>query len=247
MSRFKAEKIRSYIRKLLHGFRYILTGMGGIFLLAVILSFTDYPFWAYYWLGTHNTDLNITPQLIVIMGGGGMPSPDGLMRCYYGASVGSEYPSAKIIIAVPGDTNLHEDSPELLMARELILRGIDSSRIMYESEGHNTRTQALNISSMIGKQASDSIAVRIITSPEHMLRSVAAFRKIGFANVGGKPSFEKDIDEQLLIKKNVNRRERQLEERALGFRYNMWNYMKYEITVMREYCAIAYYKIRGWM
>ena len=51
-----------------------------------------------------------------------------------------------------------------------------------------------------------------------------------------------------MLKKNgkqLARQEKQL--RSLNIRYNMWSYLKYEITVMREWCAIAYYWIRGWI
>jgi len=27
----------------------------------------------------------------------------------------------------------------------------------------------------------------------------------------------------------------------------MWSYMQYEIIVMREYTAIAYYRVKGWI
>jgi uncharacterized SAM-binding protein YcdF (DUF218 family) len=241
------ERFRWFQRFFFRGFRYLLTFLGIILLLAIILSFTDYPFWAYYWLGTHNTELELEPAIIVIMGGGGMPSPDGLIRCYYGASIGNEYPNAKVIIAVPEDTSMHKESPELLMVRELEMRGIDSARVKFEKKGHNTRTQVLNIRSMLGSGAIDTIPVRIVTTPEHMFRSVASFRKAGFTHVGGAPAFEEAIGEQLLIEKARSKRVQLLEKHSLNFRYNIWNYLKYEVTVVREYTAILYYKIRGWI
>jgi uncharacterized SAM-binding protein YcdF (DUF218 family) len=225
--------------------RKLLLFLGGFTFIAILFSFTDYPFWAYYWLGTHNSELDSAPDIIVLMGGGGMPGPDGLMRCYFAAETAKQYPSSTILIAIPADTSLKENSPELLMASELIMRGIDSARIFYEKKGYSTRTQAVNIFERLGKAAADTLALRIVTSPEHMFRSVAAFRKVGFAMVGGQASFEKDIEERLLIKK-VKGAEKQ-ELRGLSFRYNIWNYLKYEITVLREYCALVYYKIRGWI
>lgn len=219
---------------------------GCILLFSIVSSFTDYPFWAYYWLGTHNADLEIDPDIVVVMGGGGMPSPDGLIRCYFAAKIAHQYPESYIIIAVPEDTALQEDSPELMMCKELQMRGIDSIRVFYEPKGINTRSQALNISAMLGKEALDTIGIRIVSSPEHMYRSVAAFRKIGFRHVGGQPSFEKAIDEKLLVKKKKGIAQPS-DLRGLNFRYNMWNYMKYEITVLRELCAIGYYKLRGWI
>ena len=226
-------------------FRKLIVFLGSITLVAVLFSFTDYPFWAYHWLGTHNSGLDLAPDVVVIMGGGGMPGTEGLMRCYYAAETARQFPNSSILIAIPADSVRKKDSPELLMAAELILRGIDSSRIRFERNGFNTRTQALNIYKLLGEDAADSLALRIVTSPEHMFRSVAVFRKVGFSKVGGAPSFEEDIREALLVKKTKGSEKKELH--GLSLRYNMWNYLKYEITVLREYCAILYYKFRGWI
>jgi len=212
-----------------------------------VLSFSDYPYWAYYWLGTHNTEIKVKPNVIVLLGGGGMPSPDGLMRAYYASEVAKEYKTASIIIALPQDTSLREKSPELMLADELIMRGTDSLRIHYEREGNNTYSQAQNIMRMFDNNYLDTISIYIITSPEHMYRSVMALRKAGFINVGGMPSFEKSIEQEILLKKHKHQKITKLESQQLNLRYNMWNYLKYEITVMREYTAIAYYKFRGWI
>lgn len=235
------------LKWLIYFFNRVFLVLGIATFLAFIFSFTDYPFWAYYWLGTHNAELESQPDVVVLMGGGGMPSPDGLIRCYYTAEIAHLYPESKVIIAIPADTALKEDSPELLMGAELMMRGIDSTRIIYEKNGYNTRTQALNIYSFLGKESADSLTLRIVTSPEHMFRSVATFRKIGFSEVGGAPSFEEDIEESLLVKKEKKEGTNKQEIRGLNIRYNMWNYLKYEITVLREYCAIAYYKLKGWI
>jgi uncharacterized SAM-binding protein YcdF (DUF218 family) len=224
--------------------KLFLMSLGGLFLIALILSFTDYPFWAMYWLGTHNAELDVEPSILVLMGGGGMPSADGLNRCYHAAKTAHYHKNCKIIIAVPADTTREEESPEKLMAHELKIRGIDSSRFIFESEGTNTYSQVMNIKKLLSDRNPDSIAIRIITSPDHVLRSVAVFRKAGFKHVGGHPSFEEDIKEDLLLEKKDRAT---LRQEKLLLRYNMWNYLKYEITVLREYCAIVYYKIRGWI
>jgi hypothetical protein len=80
-----------------------------------------------------------------------------------------------------------------------------------------------------------------------MYRAVRVFRKAGFVNVGGMPSFEKSIEEEILLKKHKNQKITDIESQQLNLRYNVWNYMKYEITVLREYTALAYYKFRGWI
>lgn len=218
--------------------------MGALLAIAIMFSFTDHPFWAIYWLGTHNAELEAEPNLLVLMGGGGMPSPDGLNRCYHAANAGNYHEKCKIIIAVPADTAMGKDSPEKLMAQELILRGIDSTRFIFESEGTNTYSQVMNIKSILCNSVCDTFYIRVITSPEHVLRTVAVFRKAGFSHVGGHPAFASDISEESLLKRKDLRH---LKDERLNLRYNMWNYLKYEITLLREYTAILYYKIRGWM
>lgn len=233
-----------WLQKLIKISKGITLGLGMFLIVAIMLSFTDLPFWAYYWLGTHDVDLESEPNLIVLMGGGGMPSADGLIRCYSAVNIADESPDAKIIIAIPCDTAMPEESPERLMANELILRGIDSSRFIFEPYGSNTISQVQNMRAMFESNALDTLVIRIVTSPEHMLRSVKVFRKAGFKYVGGQPAFGKDIPEELLKKNSQTESEAPA---GVGIRYNMWNYLKYEITVLREYCAIVYYKLKGWI
>jgi uncharacterized SAM-binding protein YcdF (DUF218 family) len=115
----------------------IIAGILTCFFL--VLSFTDIPYYAYHQLGETQEELTNTPDLIVVMGGGGMPSPDGLMRTFYAAEVAKKYEQAKIIIALPyseGDS-LYQLR---LMANELIVKGIDSLRISFEPLGFSTRS-----------------------------------------------------------------------------------------------------------
>lgn len=217
--------------------------IGWFTFIALVLSFTDIPFNVYYGLATRGADLSRKPDYIVMLGGVGMPSPEDLIRIYTAAGAWHQEPESKVIIAFPSEPELKQWSPELLMAKDLIMRGVDSTSILYEREGISTRTQGLNIAKLIGKQNLDSIGVRIITSPEHMYRAVRVFRKIGFKYVGGTPAFESAIDENKLIKGE----RKNSEKRFLKIRYNMWSYLKYEITILRELCAIAYYKVHGWI
>jgi hypothetical protein len=66
---------------------------------------------------------------------------------------------------------------------------------------------------------------------------------VGFYQAGGTPTFEKVIAEEKLMK-GVNRRK---EKTGLTLRYRIWSYMVYEIIVVREFMAIVYYKVRGWI
>lgn len=233
--------IQAFVRFFKKALHYTLYSLGSLLLVTLLLSFTDIPYWQYYWLGTHNCELAKEPDYIVLMGGGGMPSPDGFIRTYFTAGAWHRAKHSKVIIAIPPDTSNHHGSPEIQMANELIMRGVDSSIIFFERNGYNTISQAKAIASFFNADAIDTIAIRLVTTPEHMFRSVRVFRKVGFKQVGGTPAFEVGLKEKRLKKKEDD------SSIWLKFRYNVWSYMQYEITVVREYCAISYYKIRGWM
>jgi len=212
--------------------------LGVVAFLLVALAFTDLPYYAYHNLGTRCEPLDENPEIIVVLGGSGMPSPDGLIRTYYAADAALKHEDARIIIAHPKE----EDSSTYqldLMAHELIIRGVDSTRISYEPNGFNTHSQAVNVAQLLEKQLHSRVLV--ITTPEHMFRAIRSFQKAGLKNVGGLPSFENPIDEEELLDEKTER------EIGLSWRYNIWSYLRYEILVLREYCAITYYKLKGWI
>lgn len=217
--------------------KWLLGAIGFIATICVVLAFTDLPYHAYHQLGTSCQPLEDSPKVIVVLGGSGMPSPDGLIRTYYAAEAALKYPDATIIIAHPAE---NQNTKQLdLMKHELVIRGIDSTRVRYEPEGFNTRSQAVNVAHKL--QDKLHAPVLIITAPEHMFRSIKTFQKTGFTHVGGLPSFEKPLEEQELLGEHAQ------DEIGLPWRYNFWSYLRYEILVMREYCAIGYYWLKGWM
>lgn len=213
-------------------------GFFAVFFLA--LSFTDIPYLAYHQLGqTNRVSLN-NNDYIILLGGDGMPSPSGLIRCYYTADAAKKSPNAKIIIALP--YNQKDSLFQLnLMAIELISKGIHKNRIIYEPTGYNTISQASAISKMITNKSSKLL---VVTSPDHMYRSIKCFEKMGFNSVFSMPTFELPSDEIKLKGKKTDK-DKRLEN--LSLRYNMWSYMVYEIKVIREYFAITYYWLMGWI
>jgi uncharacterized SAM-binding protein YcdF (DUF218 family) len=226
-------------------FKYSIFVLGTVFLIMLVLSFTSQPFWAYHWLGTSKGEFDKSPHYIVVMGAGGMPSPEGLMRCYYAAKAAKEYSEAKVIIAMPTLSEFFWISHPYRMYKEIQLKGIDSTRFIFEIHGTNTRTQALEISKILPRN--DTTKIVVITSPEHMMRAVLAFKKLGFPEVGGIPTFEDVLDEDLLLDQDERRLRTKSLEHNVTLRYNMWNYLKYEILVIRESIAISYYWLRGWV
>lgn len=210
----------------------------------ILLSFTTAPFWMYYYLGISANRLQKEPDYIVVLGGGGMPSESGLMRTYFANKSAEKYPNAKLIIALPGDT-LDTCSAVFMMKQELVKRGVSSNRISFETKGTNTRSQALAVSKMISQEKN----VLIISSPEHMYRSVKAFIKVGLKNTGGEPAFEKAIEANLYFDDDKLGGNNTIPDigNNTQLRYQFWNHMKYQIIVYREYFAITYYKLRAWI
>lgn len=211
-----------------------------ILLIALLLSFTSLPFRAYHALSAPNQVLETSPEAILIFGGAGMPSADGLQRTHFAAALASEYLSVPVIIAHTENKN---DSNRLwqlkLMAHELVLKGVDTNRIIFEPKGTNTVTQC----KLVFAQTSD-IPIVAVTSPEHMLRAILTLKKAGFTQVGGVATFEQPINEESL-KKSAD--PNLIVHESLAIRYNMWNYLIYEIKVVRELVALSYYWLMGWI
>jgi uncharacterized SAM-binding protein YcdF (DUF218 family) len=216
---------------------------GSISLFMLMLAFTDLPYNAYHDLAVRKDTLTTPPEAIVIMGGDGMPSPNTLIRLYHGAEAANEFNKAKVILAMPYNKGAADSLRQLkLMAKELQSKGVNRQRILFEPWGYNTHTQSKQISKMLDHDT----PLLIISSPEHMYRALASFRKVGFNNVGGMAGFEVPSDEERLKKKDEDEDEDE-DVQNLNLRYNMWSYLQYEIIVMREYAAISYYWFKGWI
>lgn len=228
--------------KLKRWFNFFLIVIGSWSLILAAGAFTRIPYDVQVWLGTKNSSYKFKPDYIVFLGGSGMPSGDNLVRLYYTAQISKKITDATVIIAHPIDTSVIA-----LMRSNLILNGIDSSRILLITEGTNTRQQALKISNFLARQHDKNLL--LITSPEYMYRSVATFRKGGFSNVGGIAAFENAmfIDLKYSDKEAGGKAYLPDVSGSIDLRYNFWNYLKLEITCMREFIAIGYYKLNGWM
>lgn len=224
----------------------MLLFLGAISFIMLILSFTSLPYWADYYLGISANTLEEDPEVIVVLGGGGMPSSSGLIRTYYGAKAALVYKDAKIIIALPGDT-LDKNSSIRLMAEEMIMRGVDSNRIVYENEGTNTRWEALNVKSHFFPNSNP--AILLVSSPSHMFRSVKTFQKAGFTNVGGLPSFGRATETSLVYDAIQLGGSSSVPDvgNQISLRYSLWARLHIQISVFREYMAIAYYWLMGWI
>jgi uncharacterized SAM-binding protein YcdF (DUF218 family) len=227
--------------------RIVMYSVVALAILVVMLAFTSLPYWARYRLGTSLAGVPENTQTILVMGAGGFPSEQVLMRLWYTAELATRFNGAKVVIATPGDT-CNASSTVMKMRSTLVAWGIDSIRIILESKGLNTRHQAMEAYSLL-EQKLFSEPVVIVSSPEHIYRSVKCFEKAGFNQVSGKPTLEAMLETDLRIEKNTLGGEKKVPEvgKSITVRYKFWDYLKYEVEVAREYLAIIYYRLKGWI
>jgi uncharacterized SAM-binding protein YcdF (DUF218 family) len=252
----KISKKDTIVKKFWPFLRALLVATGSVAAVMIILAFTPAPFWIWYGMGVKKAGIHRPPDFIVVMGGGGMPSESGLMRTWYAARVAANFPDAKIIIALPGNPSDSLSALNLMKA-ELVVRGISPERILLEDSGTNTRAQALNIwSSRVTRHASpdSSFVIRhssllLVTSPEHLYRAVLAFQKVGFLKVDGMPAFEQAIESDITFNSRKLGGRRYIPDvgNNITLRYQFWTQLNYEILVLREWAALGYYKLKGWI
>ena len=131
------------------------------------------------------------------------------------------------------------------MRHDLITKGVDSLRVILEPNGLNTRMQALEISKFINLKSN----LLLVTSPEHMYRAIRVFKKAGMDNTQGESAFEHAIESSLIYDDDILGGNNYILDMGdnTQLRYQFWNHFKYQIIVYREYMAIAYYKMKGWI
>jgi len=215
----------------------------GVFSILIIgISFTRIPFDIHRWLGTEGNTYFFKPDHIVFLGGSGMPSESNLIRIYYVVALAQKYPASKVLIVHPID-----DAVIHLMCKEIIQKGIDSSRIEIEKRGANTREQAIVIAEDFSEMLTQNNL--IVTSPENMRRTLKVFRKVGFKHIGGESAFENAMFVDLTYdhKELGGKKYSPNVSSNLTLRYNFWNQLKLQITCMRELAALGYYKLNGWI
>lgn len=237
---------RSPLRFLLWPFRFLFNVAACCFIAMIAFAFTGLPWKAYDDLGDGGPALAEPPEFIVILGGGGIPSESGLMRTFYGAQAAREFPKARVVIACPGETT-KTNSTVGLMREELVMRGVARQRVIFEDKGRHTREQAMNCFKLL-RAGERQPAVLLVTSPEHMKRSLLSFRKAGFANVSGSSAQSASVDAELRFKTEELKTDKLPDVgQSLMARYQFWNNIVVETKVLREWSALTYYALLGWI
>jgi hypothetical protein len=89
----------------------------------------------------------------------------------------------------------------------------------------------------------------VVTAPENMYRTLRAFRKVGFTEIAGVPAFDHALFDDLDYHHSGIGGKPYVPDvsGSMDLRYNIWNRLKLEITCVREYAAIGYYELNGWI
>lgn len=228
--------------------RGALQALGAVMALAILAALLGLPWPVYRWLYEVDAGVDGAPDVIVMMGGGGIPSESGLTRAWQTAREAARFPKARVVVAMPfepgeGGTN------RSAVVRELMLRGVSEARLEQEGQGRHTREQALRLRAMLeGRQ--DQVRVLVVTSPEHVRRSVLAFRKAGLAKVRGRPVLQQELKADLVYGEKPSLKDLKSDSligHSLMLRYRFWDNLLLEIKVARELAALAYYKAKGWI
>ena len=164
------------------------------------------------------------------------------MRCDLAAKMAVRYPEAEVVLLLPNDTAL-----AAAMMHELGLKGVRHERVQLLLHGRNTREQTLDLQHAAPLLMEQTVA--IVTAPENMYRSLRAFRKVGFKEVCGCPAFDHALFDDLRYDHGRIGGRAYVPDisASMDLRYNFWNQLKLEITCIREYTAILYYKLNGWI
>ncbi len=222
---------------------------GVFFLCAVFAALLGLPWPVYRWLSMVHSDVEGTPDLIVMMGGGGIPSESGLTRAWQTAYEAAKYPKARVLVAMPFEPG-EGGAKRSAVQRELQLRGVSEARLLQEGHGRHSREQAVRVYELFKEQA-EHTRVLIVTSPEHVRRSVLAFRKAGFPKVRGRGTEDQQLDAKLEYGRDEaadsGSRGAPLVGQSLMVRYQFWNNLQIEVKVARELAALLYYKAKGWI
>lgn len=220
---------------------FILLGMAAAVML--VLSFTSLPYRWHRWLGeAAGTCGAASPDVVLVLGGSGMPSGPELLRLQLAAQLAEAQPTSTVIVIHPLDSSVMA-----LMVDELLLRGVAPERIEVVVEGRNTREQAMLLHERYPTLHHASMAV--VSAPENCYRSVGAMRKVGFTKVCAAPAWDTpmfvDLDHAhstlggRLLAPDLGR--------SQSLRYDFWNRLKLQVTCLREWAAIMYYGSNGWL
>jgi len=248
------------LRILARAARLGLMMLGLLVLLAGLFLFSSQPWKLYKRLSACPGAVTNEPSHILVMGGSGIPGESGFMRTFYGARAAELHPDADLLVAMPLPAEESDASRAYL--DELRLRGVPAERMAILPDGRNTREQALRMAAFL-KDDIDAATVLIVTDPTHVRRTAGCLRKAGIARYRALPAWQLSLEDPIPWK--AEELEPEPDSAAAGespsmaqelvpdvgsimiLRYTLWNNIGYTHDSLREYAALAYYRLRGWL
>lgn len=115
-----------------------------------------------------------------------------------------------------------------LMAGLLMDAGVPEERIVLETHSQSTKEQASRLKPVLDSNEIDSFV--LITSPIHMRRSLAVFEGEGLEPIPSPSSLISEV----------------FSDGSLGI-FPSWVALDISQAAFREYMALAYYWVRGWL
>lgn len=247
--------LRLFIRSL----RALLVLLGLLLLLGGGIQFTKWPWRLYDRL--NNVPLpspDAPPNVILLMGGSGIPGDSGLMRTFYGAEAARRFPAATLLVAMPLDAEESVSSRAYL--DELLLRGASPDHTRILPNGRNTREQALRLAEWLATNPPPH-RVMIVTDPEHVRRTAATLRRV-CADRNISVELSAMAAHPLALEDPLPWRAAELSTDAptaaprrtvpdiggtIQLRYTIWNNLNYSQRAFREYAGLLYYRLQGWL
>ncbi|HRH99664.1 MAG TPA: hypothetical protein PK006_01315 [Saprospiraceae bacterium] len=204
-----------------------------------VLAFSSMPYREFRRLSVVEPRSSFVPQWIICLSGNEYPSPDALGLFFELGACIKKYPHAQSIYSFPCNSNC--DSKKAALIEELKLRTDSLTHFSIFTEGYNSYSQLYKIAEQLNFKTD---AIMLIAPAPHTFRSIAVLKKMGFTNVCGYSSLSIPFSNEELSQISKMPYGRQV---PMDLRYNFWNYLKYEIEIGREWIALLYYKINGWI
>ena len=254
--------MKKTLRLVIRTLRALLVLLGLLLLVGGAIQFTNLPWWLYDRLNhLPRPAPEAPPSVILLMGGSGIPGDSGLMRTFYGAEAARLFPAAELLVAMPLDAD--ESVASRAYLDELLLRGAAADHIRILPLGRNTREQALRLADWLATTPAPH-RVLIVTDPEHVRRTAAAVRRacadrqipVELTAMAADPvSLEDPLPwraAELSTAPPAAPSRRGVPSvpdigPTIHLRYNLWNNLNYSQRAFREYAALLYYRLQGWL
>lgn len=238
--------------------RFALGLWGFLALVFAAAQFSPWPWRAYKHLSEIPAASLEPPTHVLVMGGSGIPGESGLMRTFFAAQAARQHPDALVLVAMPLDADQSVCSRAYI--DEIRRRGVAPERIRILAGGRNTREQALRLAEDLAGRTPPP-EVLIVSDPEHVRRTAAAIRKACAQNhleirLAALPAFSVSLEDPLPW--NAQELDAQTPSNGIRnvvpdvgasmvLRYNFWGNLNYTLDALREYAAMLYYRLRGWL